>query len=1111
LGKYKETAVSQLVSFMGTMLDSDVLSDVDSARNIMDGSNNIASSILGNLVAGQSAVSVTSDNLKLSCQVFDFTSEESSKSISVEQTDDEIEYGRMAPAAELGDSLAGISDLEVSLGEFMSDPYAQAYNISNSTTTSSVVRLSISGLSSDSRRRLAEASLSFTVTLQNYFAEAYSDSEYYNTTANCSSTDVGTKYATCGTNTTVPYYCYGDVSSVDIFCMEGGKQPRCKLWDGEGWDFSSCYVTSFNSTTTVCNCTVDYSTRRRLSGSDGESIDVSSDIEALGSELSANINAMDDIFTDPSVIAENYVVFTVMGAFLFGVPLLAFLGHRRQVSKNAKAQKKIAVVSLAKAASNNKAFSKLASAIEDDQNKEYWSIFKKKWQEKSQWYQILTDQRNVQLRLVVLTILMTTLFTLMMWNATFTIVFADDDSSSTSSSSSDTDIYATVKRSVYVAMFSAVIQTPISLIMVLIISKTIAIPLPEQVVPGETSSDCTVHEVQEVENPFQALPTVAPASSATESTPKNKEAWRDLTRHHENEGQKPQNPAAFSGNGTTRWEDDSDLDNDDHKGNNNDAASLSGDLPHWFYAAEKNPKVKLSDLEDLESKGDARSTRSSSPVQWSEHPSQPEVRKLRPKAQDTSSGTLPLGKDLAPNVTKGKRSKEQEKSARSASANEDHLVYQYLQDFQSSTAEAKSSAKSQGEVLVSVKKQTNVLGRSFSKKIFDEAPSASDKIKGILLKNMSSEYKIEDQEMERIIEERTEKLMDEYHDKESAAKKWVMRMISEMSFFPEEVAHVKMRNRVLHAHVIEEKVLDLLESEDELEADLLIMQTAIRDCLSSKEKTARKWFESAKNEESSVQNSDKKDDSSGEDNKKKRLTYSNVKIRHIIGWTIIILYCTFCAYYICAFGINHGASVANQWLYSYFTSQLQQALLNLPLKLAFLYVLFPRVYPAKIHAKTLRTLQSYAPSVQIAERYPNLRSSQILLNRANYDEATLQIERRELAEMFIYKEHRDKSKPWFLFAAFALQLIVALQIFALLMMPEFLQETQMDLGNTLGMNYCILLFVYLHQSLGNAVFWIVFTLVVVLPVVCLLVLFGYQKYQKDRRQKRKHSKLIFVQ
>jgi len=471
LGEYKETATDQLTSILGTMLGTDLVADSENVDIITSGVSNVAESMLSSLVAGQDPISKTTDSIKIAASVYDFSVAGEAASINVELTEDEIAAGRSAPQADLGESFAGLTDLQVSLGEFSTNPYAAADSSLNTSTSSSVVRLGLGGISEGTRRRLSEDTLNFTLVLQNYFDADYSETQLFEVEGYCGENDYNTKQVLCG-NSTVEYTCEGFEVVKHLTCTEGGQLPRCNIWTGADWDSDACRVQSFNATATVCQCSIDSTARRRLarrrlkkkkkkadSTGGSQAFDVASDVSSIGNELGANFAQAEEVFTNPAVIAQNFEVFSVMGSLLFGVPMLAFMGHLYQKHKekknleSCKEEEEEEVKSIApddiadipvspsdghkmvhrlsrrgsilrRVSTGGKSFrNKLMKKKMFGKTGESLVIFKAVWLETWEWIQIVDQHDTGYDRIVTTVTLMTALFTFMFWDATLTPVF----------------------------------------------------------------------------------------------------------------------------------------------------------------------------------------------------------------------------------------------------------------------------------------------------------------------------------------------------------------------------------------------------------------------------------------------------------------------------------------------------------------------------------------------------------------------------------------------------------------------------------------------------------------------------------------------------------------
>jgi len=117
--------------------------------------------------------------------------------------------------------------------------------------------------------------------------------------------------------------------------------------------------------------------------------------------------------------------------------------------------------------------------------------------------------------------------------------------------------------------------------------------------------------------------------------------------------------------------------------------------------------------------------------------------------------------------------------------------------------------------------------------------------------------------------------------------------------------------------------------------------------------------------------------------KKPKYSYNNVMARHIIGWFLITGYAFIFAFYVCLFGVAHGPTLTNAWLESFFLGFIQDVFILCPLKFFIFFYVLPKLSKNEIDLVRLKHIQPYTPSVIVAERFPQLEASKLILNRAH--------------------------------------------------------------------------------------------------------------------------------
>jgi len=314
-------SVDTLAGCLDSLMGTDLLTANSNASSMLSSSvNSLTSALSADLVAGEEAATATTDSLQMSAGVYSVASADSLE-INIPQSNAQQSSGVSQTSVSFGSdavsTLSSLGDLTIGLTQFTDNIYSDS-NVS--TTQSGVVRLSLQSTGS------ASGSFEATISLQNYADISYSNLNFSSIQKECSEGDYSREVFNCYGKEII-INCTGESEMVSLNCTSPFSQPRCILWMGDYWDDTSCTVGFFNSSTTVCHCIFDLNTRRRLSDGEDESFasgDISSDLDAIGNQLSANFAGFSDPFTDPSVILQNPVVFITMACIVMGVPLIAW-------------------------------------------------------------------------------------------------------------------------------------------------------------------------------------------------------------------------------------------------------------------------------------------------------------------------------------------------------------------------------------------------------------------------------------------------------------------------------------------------------------------------------------------------------------------------------------------------------------------------------------------------------------------------------------------------------------------------------------------------------------------------------------------------------------------
>jgi len=259
----------------------------------------------------------------------------------------------------------------------------------------------------------------------------------------------------------------------------------------------------------------------------------------------------------------------------------------------------------------------------------------------------------------------------------------------------------------------------------------------------------------------------------------------------------------------------------------------------------------------------------------------------------------------------------------------------------------------------------------------------------------------------------------------------------------------KARNHVQNAENCAEKILELIRQHRSEEADTLLLNTARWNYSNQLEKNSVAFFVEAKENYHDCQEQETKeegDEDMFDKKKEKPLTMKQVLTRHIIGWIIITGYMFIFAYYVVLFGISHGPRLTNSWLASFFLSFAEGIFIQAPFKGFMLFYILPLMTQKDLQPSRLRTIPPYASSVLLAEMFPQLPASQLIMARASPDYS--QFEARYhffLGYSFIETVLRK-----------TFQIVLFISFSAVLLLPYVIQEPLWDVISSTIFNFLII-------------------------------------------------------
>jgi len=242
-----------------------------------------------------------------------------------------------------------------------------------------------------------------------------------------------------------------------------------------------------------------------------------------------------------------------------------------------------------------------------------------------------------------------------------------------------------------------------------------------------------------------------------------------------------------------------------------------------------------------------------------------------------------------------------------------------------------------------------------------------------------------------------EKLIELYNDEqemkrqEHAGKSWLWKLLhGQKKVQHPKVVRMLMRQRAKAVDVLTNDVAELLAANENAKADALLVAQVRKDYATRIENSAVRYISeaiSADNEPEEEEGEQEEEEDEIEDTdappKKPKYSYNNVMARHIIGWFLITGYAFIFAFYVCLFGVAHGPTLTNAWLESFFLGFIQDTFILCPLKFFTFFYVLPKLTNNHLDLKRLKNVPSYAPSVIVAERFPQLQASNLILNRMN--------------------------------------------------------------------------------------------------------------------------------
>jgi len=502
LGSLSTDAAEDLADVLGAVLVEPMTAGSKDAAQLIEMVDDLNEVLAADLVEGEAASQLVSQDEKIALTVGKF----SAATLASQLIATAAITGSNKTASTL--LLNASSTLTIALTEFSTNVIFPVHTTTNGSSAqlSNVLRLGISGT--------ARALTSFELVLQfnnpvNFVSRMTSDVQF--------SCITGTEILnyTCN-NESYIYKCAGQIGSFNYSCSSASSIPSCGVYNGTGWDSNLCTVLGYNSTSVTCMCPEkSYANRRRLTVCDSDNncedaeafeVDLVANVEDIGSEIIGNFALADDIFTDMSLVKENYIVFTTMGSVLVGIPLLAVMSHfiHRHQAKHKSSRN-----------SRNE-----ANASNDGTNDSLLALFQELEEMKvAKVHDVIIDNNEYlklfvtgdgYTRAVTVVQVMLALFTIMFWDCTiFAVVFAPGYSDCyfisgqseclSSELNCGWDPYSqgcapysledTPLTMIYVSALTLAITIPILAILACFTSKTIQIPVPEHDTPlPQTSS-----------------------------------------------------------------------------------------------------------------------------------------------------------------------------------------------------------------------------------------------------------------------------------------------------------------------------------------------------------------------------------------------------------------------------------------------------------------------------------------------------------------------------------------------------------------------------------------------------------------------------------------------
>jgi len=1002
------------MNVLSDLMETPLSHSVEELNYISVASNNLAKVLTQDSVPGEELQTITTENINVAAGVFSFTSPDSPSEIEVSLSYDAIEGGRLPISADVGSSLAGVADVDIFLSEFTFNPYAEAYD-TNVSTISTVARLGVFGFS-----QLVEfnKSFSFHITLQNYYAIDYEERDHTQLFGYCDEGEISTKYAICD-GIFIPYECTGPESHVNVTCSFGGEVPRCLIWGVEDeWDPDICQVEAWNSTTTICLCSISHNeidrrlTARRLAkkrSSDeedtDEDFDVCSDMVLIAMETKLIGDNFEKPFTDLSVVRSNYVVFMTMGS-MFAIVVLIALGshfvhyHRKKVTLWKR---------------NSSAHQQKASK-DEKQSDVYLRLWRKGERSRlfceqlindSEWIQLFMPSNSSYDRMVCAVTVLASILTLMVWECTMSQALTDDN---TTSEVSETDPclkyldepsceedpkcfwvlssechwkkepYRDVENVIYISTLALILTIPCMLLVGYVCDHTINIPFPSEDISDEIFDDLQPQLFGIADIPSDSDSFDLPTIHSNHSPPPKRRMSDGLSPISIEQVKDEAQQKPFAGEQESIGDEDTLLcglsffmqgkEDAQQKSLADDQKSFVGGEIHLStFMPECNEE--LEEIEHIENLVDNEwwdtiiSQRQEHDKDQSEDAPLPSHE--QPSRKDDEFDVLDLSyhRDAVKDIVR----------------NKDHLVEDcstldwsrhsgtYTLDISCTSVKRQIRDPTKGEIECRVK---HLL---LTSEKLEKGHSVKAEVMGRFRKGIIQE----------VHNDGTYKIRFKEGDDETFTAEKVKK-IKTMSWNCFSLWRNRCNEKLLRKYAavalkLEAQIARHYYNGNRVAAEARLLKAAHRDYLTLIEKRAIERIEQ-KLEGQSISDS-KKD--------KTALKESTVRWRHAIGWLFMTVYCFFAAYYVCLFGVEYGPVTANRWLKCYFISFGQEAILFVPLKLCTLYMVIPditssKIDPCRLHK--MRKISEFLPSVQAAKRFSTLSTSKLILGEVQKDSAS---------------------------------------------------------------------------------------------------------------------------